>query len=44
MDPLLSIVLFWSGLAVAMALFGIVCLRYGVYTSGKEEEKPSLEF
>ena len=43
MDPLLSVALFWSGLVVAMALFGITCLKYGVYTTGDKQEKPTLD-
>lgn len=43
MDPLLSVALFWLGLVVAMSLFGFVCLKYGVYTSGDQHDKPTLE-
>ena len=43
MDPLLAVVLFWSGLAAVMALFGIVCLKYGVYTSGNRGDRPTLD-
>ncbi len=43
MEPLLSIALFWGILLLAMTLFGIVCIKYGVYTSGDHGYKPTLE-
>ena len=42
MDPLLAVALFWGILITGMTLFGIACLKYGVYTSGSRE-KVTLE-
>lgn len=46
MDPLLTVMLFWALVYVAMALFGIACIKWGVYTSGgtrNPDYKPTLE-
>jgi hypothetical protein len=43
MDPLLIVVLFWAILTVAMTLFGIACIKYGVYTSGNNGKQATLE-
>jgi hypothetical protein len=43
MQPLLSVALFWTVLAVAALAFAIICLKYGVYTSGQHGDHASLE-
>jgi hypothetical protein len=42
MNPLLAVVLFWAFLFVAMSLFGIVCIKYGV-SSRERNYKPVLD-
>lgn len=46
MDPLFSVMLFWTVLSTVMALFGLACIKWGVYTSGKtnsSDYRPTLE-
>lgn len=43
MNPLLSAVLFWAILILGMTLFGIACIKFGVYTSGHSDYKPTLD-
>jgi hypothetical protein len=43
MHPLLSAALFWAILFSAMTLFGIACIKYGVYTSGNRGSRPTLD-
>lgn len=43
MNPLMTIMLFWAVLLIAMTLFGIACIKYGVYTSGNHGPKTTLE-
>jgi hypothetical protein len=43
MNPLLTVVLFWAVVTTAMLLFGMVCIKCGVYTSGGRDYPPSLE-
>jgi hypothetical protein len=43
MSTLLVVALFWAFLIIAMSLFGIACIRYGVYTSGIYNAKTTLE-
>ncbi len=43
MNPLLSAALIWAVLFSAMMLFGICCIKYGVYSSTDGEYKPLLE-
>lgn len=42
MNPLLSVALFWAILIIAMTLFGIACIKFGVYTS-VDRNKPTLD-
>jgi len=43
MNPLLGVTLFWGILFTAMVLFGIACIKFGVYTSGNKEDNNYLE-
>lgn len=43
MDPLLAVVLFWAILTIAMMLFGIASIKFGVYTSGDHGKQATLE-
>lgn len=43
MNTLLVVALFWMVLVTAITLFGIACIKYGVYTSGNHNTKTSLE-
>ena len=43
MHPILAIALFWAFLFAAMLLFGIACIKYGVYTSGNRDYRPTLD-
>lgn len=44
MDPLFSLILFWTLLMTAMSLFGFACIKWGVYTSGSSPDyRPTLD-
>ncbi len=43
MNPLFIVALFWAAVAVAALAFGVLCLKYGVYTSGGRGEHATLE-
>jgi hypothetical protein len=43
MDPLIAVVLFWIILSTGMSVFGIACIKYGVYTSGNLDYRPTLD-
>ncbi len=43
MNPLFSVALFWAVLLFAMTLFGIACIKCGVYTSGSHTNQATLE-
>lgn len=43
MNPLLAVMLFWAILIIALTLFGIASIKYGVYTSGNHGQQATLE-
>ncbi len=43
MEPLFAAVLLWAFLFAAVALFGMACIKYGMYTSSNRNNTPSLE-
>lgn len=43
MNPLMTVALFWGVVLLASLLFGLACIRYGVYTSGSNGNRPSIE-
>jgi hypothetical protein len=43
MNPLLTVVLFWAVVTTAMVLFGMICIKCGVYTSGGHGDHAPLE-
>lgn len=43
MDPLSAVMLIWAALATAALGFGILCIKYGVYTTGNHGEHATLE-
>lgn len=43
MNPLLAAALLWAILFAAMTLFGIACIKFGVYTTGDRSYKPTIE-
>lgn len=42
-NVLLSVVLFWALVSIGSTLFGLACIKWGVYTAGNEQYKPTLE-
>lgn len=43
MNPLITVVLFWTVVAAVSVLFGIACIKYGVYTAGNQITPATLE-
>jgi hypothetical protein len=43
MGSLFSAGLFWALLMSAMLVFGIACIKFGIYTSGNGNTAPTLE-
>lgn len=43
MNPLLSVALIWTILVAGMFLFGVACIKYGVYTTGDRAPHSGIE-
>lgn len=43
LNNLVLVILLWSAVGIALLLFGIACIRWGIYTSGNRNYKPTLE-
>lgn len=42
-NNLILVILMWGALGIALLLFGIACIKWGVYTAGNRDYKPTLE-
>ena len=43
MDTLTTSMLVLAGMAIAALVFGLMCIKYGEYTSGNDNEHATLE-